>query len=111
MSKKNSNDTIGNRTCDLPDCSAVPQTTAPTAGRPFHFVAYFNVQMTERYNDAGIIQRINVGRTYRLQFWNVNIFKECFHRRNSISPSVSNSVSTSLIYRNIYKYFLLLWAR
>jgi len=29
MSMKNSNDTIGNRTSDLPTCSAVPQ---PTAG-------------------------------------------------------------------------------
>ena len=29
VSMKNSNDTIGNRTCDLPACSAVPQTTAP----------------------------------------------------------------------------------
>jgi len=26
---KNSNDTIGNRTSDLPACSAVPQPTAP----------------------------------------------------------------------------------
>jgi hypothetical protein len=29
MSMKNSNDTIGNRTRDLPTCSAVPQITAP----------------------------------------------------------------------------------
>jgi len=29
MSMKNSNDTIGNRTRDLPTCSAVPQPTAP----------------------------------------------------------------------------------
>jgi len=29
MSMKKSNDTIGNRTCDLPACSAVPQPTAP----------------------------------------------------------------------------------
>ena len=28
---KNSNDTIGNRTRDLPACSAVPQPTAPTS--------------------------------------------------------------------------------
>jgi hypothetical protein len=28
MSMKNSNDTIGNRTCGLPTCSAVPQPTA-----------------------------------------------------------------------------------
>jgi hypothetical protein len=30
MSKKNSDDTIGNRTRGIPDCSAVPQTTAPS---------------------------------------------------------------------------------
>ena len=29
MSMKNSNDTIGKRTRDLPACSAVPQPTAP----------------------------------------------------------------------------------
>jgi hypothetical protein len=29
MSMKNSNDTFGNRTRDLPTCSAVPQPTAP----------------------------------------------------------------------------------
>jgi hypothetical protein len=29
MPMKNSNDTIGNRTRDLPACSAVPQPTAP----------------------------------------------------------------------------------
>ena len=29
LPKKNSNDTIGNRTRDLPACSAVPQPTAP----------------------------------------------------------------------------------
>jgi hypothetical protein len=29
-SMKNFSDTIGNRTCDLPVCSAVPQTTAPS---------------------------------------------------------------------------------
>ena len=29
MSMKNSNDTIGNRTCDLPGCNTVPQPTAP----------------------------------------------------------------------------------
>jgi hypothetical protein len=29
MSMKNSKDTIGNRTRDLPACSAVPQPTAP----------------------------------------------------------------------------------
>ena len=32
VSMKNSNDTIGNRTRDLPTCSAVPQPTAPPTG-------------------------------------------------------------------------------
>jgi hypothetical protein len=34
MSMKNSNDTIGNRTRDLPACSAVPQSTAPPRAPP-----------------------------------------------------------------------------
>jgi len=29
MSMKNSNDTVGNRTRDLPSCSEVPQLSAP----------------------------------------------------------------------------------
>jgi len=29
MSLKKSNETVGNRTCDLPACSAVPQPTVP----------------------------------------------------------------------------------
>ena len=34
---KNSNDTIGNRTRDLPTCSAVPQPTAPPRA-PYMYV-------------------------------------------------------------------------
>ena len=34
MSIKNSNDTIGNRTRDLPACSAVPQPNAPPSAPP-----------------------------------------------------------------------------
>jgi len=40
MSMKNSNETIGNRTRDLPACSAVPQPTAPPRHRANH--AKFN---------------------------------------------------------------------
>jgi hypothetical protein len=36
MSMKNSNDTIGNRTIDLPACSAVPQPTASPRAPSFH---------------------------------------------------------------------------
>ena len=37
---KNSNDTIGNHTCDLPAGSAVPQPTAPPRA-PTDFNVYF----------------------------------------------------------------------
>jgi hypothetical protein len=36
MSMKTSNDTIGNRTCALPTCSAVPQPTAPPRAPHIH---------------------------------------------------------------------------
>jgi hypothetical protein len=38
MSMKNSSDTIGNRTRDLPVCSAVPQPTAPPAACRYELV-------------------------------------------------------------------------
>jgi len=44
MSMKYSNDTIGNRTRDLPACSAVPQPTAPPR-TPFHCVVQLILQM------------------------------------------------------------------
>ena len=39
MSMKNSNDTIGNRTRDLRNCSAVPQPTALRRA-PYHIVVH-----------------------------------------------------------------------
>jgi len=41
MSIKISSETIGNRTCDLPACSAVPQPTAPPR-TPFYTNRYEN---------------------------------------------------------------------
>jgi hypothetical protein len=45
---KNSNDTIGNRTRDLPVCSAVPQPTAPNNHLSIDDVpsTYFGLSMT-----------------------------------------------------------------
>ena len=40
-SVKNSNDTIGNRTCDLPACSAVPQPTAPPRAPPQEYTCLY----------------------------------------------------------------------
>ena len=41
MSMKNSNDTIGNGTRDLPTCSAVPQPTAPPRTPGFGYTGHF----------------------------------------------------------------------
>jgi hypothetical protein len=38
MSIKNSSYTVGNRTCDLPTCSAVPQQTAPPSACPQEYL-------------------------------------------------------------------------
>jgi len=46
MSMKDSNDTIGNRTLDLPVCSAVPQPTAPPrAPLPFTYSVGINARV------------------------------------------------------------------
>ena len=45
MSMKNSDGTIGNRTRDLPACSAVPQPTAPLRAslRPNKSINYYHI--------------------------------------------------------------------
>jgi len=40
---KKSNDTIGNRTRDLPTCNAVPQPTAPLRAPDYNSVHYLNL--------------------------------------------------------------------
>jgi hypothetical protein len=45
MSMKNSSDTIGNRTHDLPVCSAVPQQTAPPSDSQLY--RCYNVKITQ----------------------------------------------------------------
>jgi hypothetical protein len=45
MSMKNSSDTIGNRTRDLPTCSAVPQPIAPPAACPCLLISRITINM------------------------------------------------------------------
>ena len=47
---KNSNDTIENRTRDLPDCSAVPQPTAPP--RAPTDVLLLNIRLMDTQNEV-----------------------------------------------------------
>jgi len=52
MSIKNSNDTIGNRTRDLPTCDAVPQPTAPPRA-PVSRALEFNLIRSYKSNQEG----------------------------------------------------------
>jgi len=47
MSMKNSNDTIGNRTRDLPACIAEPQPTAPPRGSMLIFMFFEKKKQAE----------------------------------------------------------------
>jgi hypothetical protein len=43
-----SNDTIGNRTRDLPRCNAVPQIPAPPRGSSFKHVRFYNISTSAK---------------------------------------------------------------
>jgi hypothetical protein len=60
MSMKNSNDTIGNRTRDLPTCSAVPQPTAPPHSPSMHYIQkeLFTVEPNVRYEVAQLVETL-----------------------------------------------------
>jgi hypothetical protein len=59
ISVKNSNDTVGNRSCDLSGCSAVPQPTALPAACPEHVMNSFKMHSfwVSRNDLINIIQR------------------------------------------------------
>ena len=76
---KNSNDTIGNRTRDLPICSAVPQPTAPPRApthrhmvmklrmsgaisliHPYVFMACTRASLTFHRNFEGAFHEVNI---------------------------------------------------
>jgi len=61
---KNATDTIGNRTCDLPALSAVPQPTAPPRA-PFPYCSFIYLLLNEalvyaaKRNGTGCGQRLS----------------------------------------------------
>jgi hypothetical protein len=68
MSMKNSSDTIGNRTPDLPVCSAVPQPTAPphapkcvNTNTNFMKCSCRNFFLTLHYDRCHFIERLHLG--------------------------------------------------
>jgi hypothetical protein len=83
MSIKNSDDTIRNRTRDLPACSAVPQPTAPPRA-PFSRCNVDKKKHTDRANS--IILSLSVG-GYLL----VVKFTDSSNRQNTTENSVSHN--------------------
>jgi hypothetical protein len=67
MTMKNSNDAIGDRTRDLPACSAVPQPTAPPRA-PLGLVCTFSKTRERKYyNGLGLTLPLLYWLTIRLQ--------------------------------------------
>ena len=52
---KNSNDSIGNRTRDLPACSTTPQPTAPPRAPLQHCTTFISLLVTYRFYVADVI--------------------------------------------------------
>jgi len=76
---KNSNDTIGNRTSDLPACSAVPQPPAPPAACPlftvcnytlhFHVHSFFLKLLNQKYTLCFVV-------LYGCETWSLTLREE-----------------------------------
>jgi hypothetical protein len=115
MSMKNPNDTIGNRTRDLPACSVVPQLTAPPAACPlvgFTIAIYHAARSNER-------QIVIYVTAVRHSYW----YKEHLPQAQSRQPAyfLSSSVpnSTCLIHKgnptrcnNVSKFYysIFIWS-
>jgi hypothetical protein len=90
MSMKKSNDIIGNRTGDIPACSAVPQPTAP------------NLQGQFRDRDTVTKFRVYVveGSLYLLMFLSSDLFRTTliYGREKRLLPSSCLAVRTFACY-------------
>jgi len=81
---KNSNDTIGNQTCDLPACSKVPQPTAPPRAPKASVIQTQN----------GIVFPSVNSRTLTFSYRTIN---DPSPRVNTLSESVTLTVDTGVI--------------
>jgi hypothetical protein len=75
MSMKNSNDNIGNRTCELPPCSAVPRPTAPPAvcidAREIYFKFFYSPEKPAPFTNVCMSQYFII--ICNISFKNLNI--------------------------------------
>jgi len=79
MSIKNSNDIIGNRTRDLPACSAVPQLNAPPCAPDLNTDNYEFKTMLEATADFTFLANILLTLLYRLQVTHDNARSKFIH--------------------------------
>ena len=101
ISKKNSSDTIGNRTRDIPACSAVPQPTAPPR-TPLNLICtpirYIKI-------DNSSLERAEAFRYLERTLTNQNSIRDEIKGRtkswNACCHSVQNRLPSSLLYKNI----------
>jgi hypothetical protein len=80
MAMKNSNDTIGNRTRDLPTCRAVPQPTARHRVPPRQAAIIINMRSCHNYRRHLYLVMLKTGMTYSAQN---NVFR--MHGRPAVS--------------------------
>ena len=93
MSMKNSSDTNGNRTCDLPTCRAVPQPTAIQCSRS-------NLPGRQNYEKIGSRSGTNGTRDKRLQFLVGNP-----DRNKRLGKPNNNNMDT----QRIWNLFIWIW--
>ena len=83
MSMKNSNDTIGNRTRDLPACSAVLQPNAPPRTPNQHMNLYLNKTDIQQSENAQMTANPRVQKTSKM-------IKICTLYKNLVSIKCDN---------------------
>jgi hypothetical protein len=98
MSKKKFSDAIGIRTCDLPDCSTVPQPTAPPAACPHlkgniqynNFIPITHIKHKDKVSSVQTMKACRGSRDKASFILNVNTkWRKPLHSRLGVSQSRS----------------------
>jgi hypothetical protein len=95
MSMKHANDTIGNRTRDLPACSAVPQPTAPARTPTWHTKQQKKVKTTFGTGGYTDIRVANFLESYRSDSQGL---EPCRWPLNPFSTEVKTTGATYVLY-------------
>jgi len=108
MSMKSSSDTIGNRTSDLPVCSAEPQPTTPPRAPPPPVTA--NGNFSESVNDRCYTSPHRTVWLYKgTVFWHLNIHKYYFRCYTVHVVKSLNYYTNHCTYIKFIKFILVQW--